>query len=175
MEAMRNASLRPCAAAALLLAACSSSTSTSSGPPANVAGSYTVDVTDGSNGCNFANWNQGAQAMNIAVSVSQNGSQVTATVNGVTGLFMTAGIGTNTFSGSLAGSQASMTATGTVQGTQGSCTFTTNATVDATFNGDTMQGTVTYTRVPAMQSSSCASLQGCQTVQSFSGARPPTH
>jgi hypothetical protein len=109
----------------------------------------------------------------IPVVVSQNQSLVTATVNGVTGLFMTAGIGTNTFSGSLEGAQTSLTATGTVQATQGSCTFTTNATVDATFLRDTMQGTVTYTRLPVGQSSGCAVIQGCQSVQSFSGARPP--
>jgi hypothetical protein len=157
--------------AALLATGCSSSTSTST--QTNVSGTYTVDVTNGANGCNIGAWMDGAMTSGIPVVVSQNQLVVTATVNGVTGLFMTAGIGTNTFSGALTGGEASMTATGTVQATQGSCTFTTNAKVDATFVRDTMQGTVTYTRAPAAQSSGCAAIQGCQSVQSFSGARPP--
>jgi hypothetical protein len=75
------------------------------------------------------------------------------------------------FSLSRAGARSSA---GTVQGTQGSCTFTTNATVDAVFNGDAMQGTVTYTRVPSNGSSGCAAIVGCQSVQNFSGTRPPS-
>jgi hypothetical protein len=154
-----------------LLGACSSSSSSTT--QVNVGGDYTVDITNGKNDCNMGNWTVGAMSTGIPVTVTQTGAQVTATVNGITGAFMKAGIGTNAFSGSLNGSQASMTATGTVQGVQGSCTFTTDATVDAIFSGDTMQGQVTYTRVPA-SGSGCATLQGCQSVQNFSGARPPS-
>jgi hypothetical protein len=161
-------------ACALALTGLACSSSTTSAPPVNVTGKYTVDVTDEANGCNIANWMQGQQSMGIPVTVTQQGASVTATVTGLVGAFMVAGIGTNTFSGTLTGGNTTMTATGTVQGTQGSCTFTTNATVQAAFSGDTMQGTVTYTRIPTMATSACASLQGCQSVQSFAGARPPS-
>jgi hypothetical protein len=170
---LRRSPLRHAALAALLATACSGSSSTTTFTGANVGGNYTVNVTNGTNGCNLGGWTDGAMSSGIGVAVTQNGTQLAATVGGVVGLFMTAGIGTNTFSGALVGTQASMTATGTVQGTQGSCTFTTNATVNATFSGDTMQGTVTYTRVPSTQSSGCAAIQGCQSIQNFSGARPP--
>jgi hypothetical protein len=163
--------LLPCAFALTVLA-CSSSTTTA--PPVNVTGNYTVDVTNEANGCNIGNWTQGQQSKGIPVAITQQGASVTATVTGLVGAFMVAGIGTNTFAGTLTGAVATMNATGTVQGTQGSCTFTTNASVQATFNGDTMQGTVTYTRVPTMATSACSSLQGCQSVQSFAGARPPS-
>jgi hypothetical protein len=153
--------------------ACSGGSSSTTAPT-DVAGSYTVDVTNASNGCMMGGWTTGAMSTGIGVVIQQSSQQLTATVSGVTGAFMTLGIGTNTFSGTLTGNQGSMTATGTVQGTQGSCTFTTNATVDAAFNGDAMQGTVTYTRVPANGSSGCAALVGCQSVQNFSGARPPS-
>src|SRR5258708_5571877 len=164
---LRYNPFRQATLAALLATACSGSSSTTTFTGANVSGNYTVNVTNGSNGCNMGGWTDGAMSSGIAVALSQNGTQLTATVGGVVGLFMTAGIGTNTFSGALVGSQGSMTATGTVQGAQGSCTFTTNATVNATFSGDTMQGTVTYTRVPTAQSSGCAAIQGCQSIQNF--------
>lgn len=156
-----------------LAAACGGSSSSSTLTSANVAGAYTVDVTNTSNGCNLGNWMDNAMSTGIPVTVAQNGTQLTATVAGLVGTFLNLGLGTNTFTGSLIGESATMNATGSVQGTQGSCTFTTNATIQASFSGDTMQGTVTYTRVPVGTNSSCAALQGCMSVQNFSGVRPP--
>jgi hypothetical protein len=158
-----------------LAAACGGNSSTTTLTSANVAGSYTVDVTNGNNGCNIAGWTDNAMSMNIGVTVAQNGTQLTVTVGGggLVGALLTAVLGTDTFSGPLVGESSTLTATGTVQGTQGSCTFTTNATIQASFNGDTMQGTVTYERVPVGASSGCTALQGCMSIQNFSGVRPP--
>jgi hypothetical protein len=154
-------------------AACGGNSSSTTLTSADVAGSYTVDVTNGQNGCNMGGWTDGAMSTGIGVTVAQNGTQLTATVGGLVGAFLSAGLGTNTFTGPLVGESATMTATGTVQVAQGSCTFTTNATIQAAFSGDTMQGTVTYQRVPVSTSSGCAALQGCMSVQNFSGVRPP--
>jgi hypothetical protein len=66
-----------------------------------------------------------------------------------------------------------LTAKGSVTGTQGNCAYTTDGAVEATFTGDTMQGTVTYTRV-TNGNPDCGALTGCKTTQQFSGARPPS-
>jgi hypothetical protein len=157
----------------MLCGACSGSSS--SGPPPDVHGTYTVDVTDEQDGCNLAGWMQGMQFMGIPVAIAQTGTQVTATVTGLVGIFMaaTSGLGTNQFSGTITGTQASMSAAGSSTATQGSCTYTTSATVDASFDGNTMNGTVTYTHVPTSASAPCDAIQGCQSTQTFSGARPP--
>ncbi|HZU83955.1 MAG TPA: hypothetical protein VE987_13600 [Polyangiaceae bacterium] len=165
--------MRPFFAAAALGGVVSCSSSSFSGPPPNVAGDYSVDVTDGSNGCQFANWTQGSTATGIPVTVTQNATSVGVTVDGLVGSLLKLGIGTNVFTGSLSGDRATMTAAGSVAGTQGNCAYTTNATIDATFNGDTMQGTLTYTRM-TNGNPDCAGITGCQTIQQFSGARPPS-
>lgn len=157
-----------------LLACSGSSTTTVTGPPADISGSYTVDVTDQSaNACNISGWTQGSSSAGIPVEVTQNGALATATVTGIVGAAMQLSIGTSSFSGNVAGTVATLSVMGSKLDSQGNCMFTTNATLVAEFTGDTMQGTVTYTRATD-GSSDCAGLVGCQNVQQFSGARPPS-
>jgi hypothetical protein len=50
--------------ALLAAAACSSG---NSAPPANVAGTYTLTVTDGANGCNIPNFTTGVASTGVVV------------------------------------------------------------------------------------------------------------
>ena len=134
-----------------------------------MAGNYTVSVTNGSNGCNIANFTPGAMASGITVQVTQSGSQVSANVMGFSGLALSLGVGSSTLVGQLSGSQATLSAS--ANHVQGSCTYTTTATANITWNGNTMQGTISYT--DAGNGSSCGVVQQCTSEQSFAGSRPP--
>jgi hypothetical protein len=153
--------------ALLAVVACSSSNSST---PANVAGTYTVSVTNGLNGCNVATFTPGAMSTGITVVVTQNGAQVSADVMGLAGVYLTAGVGSSTLVGQLDGSRAALTAS--ANHTQGMCAYTTTASADITFDGNTMQGSITYTD-SGNGSSTCGVMQSCTNEQMLAGSRPP--
>lgn len=155
-----------CALAAAALAACSSS-------PANVAGDYTVAVTNRDNGCNLANWTVGSSASNIGVTITQSGADAQATVNGLTGAYVSAALGSNVFVGTVDGDHLSLTLFGTRSQTMGNCTFTYNADLAADLNVDALTGTIDYT-AKGNNNPDCATITGCVSRQDFNGTRPPT-
>jgi hypothetical protein len=149
--------------ALLAAVACSSG---NSAPPANVAGTYTLTVTDGQNGCNISNFTTGATSTGVMVQITQNGSSVSATVQGYSGLVLDFATG-NTLSGTISGSQATLSATG--NHTQNNCAYTTTATANMTFNGNQVQGSISYAD-SGNGSSDCGVLQACTSSQTFSGS-----
>lgn len=155
--------------AASASAGCSSSNASSTSP-ASVAGTYTVNVTDGQNGCNIPNFTSGAMTSDISVVVSACGSQVCANVQGVSGFFLSVGVGTSTLTGSIQGNTATLTAS--ASHANATCMYTTTATATLTFDGNTMQGTMTYTD-SGNGSPDCGVAQQCTSEQTFAGSRPP--
>lgn len=143
--------------------------------PANVEGMYTVAVTNRDNGCNFANYTVGDTAQGIPVTIAQEGESVTVTVMGLTGGGLSLLIGSNIFSGTIAGTDFDLDLFGTRPQMQATCTFTYNAKIRGDIDGDAIAGRVEYraaTTTP--QNPDCASIQGCLTFQEFNGTRPPT-
>ena len=151
----------------VLLAACGG------GEPANVAGNYTVAVTNRDNGCAFQNWTVGNSASGIPVTITQSDTDVTASVEGLTGGFLALALGDRSFRGEVSGSHLSLDLIGTTSYTMGNCTYTFNALLDARVEGDTLMGQIVYTAATNDQSD-CATLEGCESVQDFNGTRPPT-
>lgn len=149
---------------ALVLAACG-------GDDVNVAGSYTMQVTNGENGCMFASWTVGAQGQ-APVTITQEGSQVTATVMGFAAISLGVAVGSNVFTGTIDGDELDLAIIGDVALSQGSCAYTINAEIHATARGDSMSGRIEY-RAATNNSSECGALTGCLTVQNFAGSRPP--
>lgn len=174
---MRRATLiamvRPTLAmiAALALVACGGGDDFESSP-VDVSGSYTVGVTNKSNGCGLQNWEEGKQSSGIGVTMQQDGSQITGTIDGVTGALVSLWLGASTFQGSVAGNQVEATNFGTKSFSLLACTYTINMVMDAVVTGDALQGTLSYT--PQTNGSpDCGVLDSCQSVQEFSGSRPP--
>jgi hypothetical protein len=149
----------------ITLVGCSSS-------PVDVTGDYSVQITNGANGCNFSNYNVGDTAMDIPVTITQNGDTATATVTGVTGDYLNLVLGANAFAGSVDGSSLDLTLDGTRSTTSGNCTFTYNASISADLNADSLSGNINYTPDPNTNSD-CASIEGCVTTQALAGSRPP--
>jgi hypothetical protein len=139
------------------------------GDPVDVAGNYTVAVTNRDNGCNFANWTVGEEFPGIPVVVTQDGGHATAVVTGPTGGFMVLVLGSNSYQGSVDGDELDLTLYGTRSQTTGTCTFTYTSEIVATSDGDLLTGRINY-RPQGNGSPDCTE---CLTYQDFNGIRPP--
>ena len=139
---------------------------------ANVAGDYTVAITNGANGCMFANYEVGASTSGIPVSITQTDDHVTAEVGGLAGGYLELVLGSRIFTGSVDGNDVSLRLTGTTMASMGTCDYSVDAVLEGRLTGDAMAGTINYTAVTD-GSNDCGSLEGCDTVQNFSGSRPP--
>ena len=73
------------------------------GDPVNAEGTYTINVTNRENGCNFANWTVGESASNIQVVINQQDTNVNADVMGVTRIYLDAILGSHVFEGIVDG------------------------------------------------------------------------
>jgi len=149
--------------ALLACAACSSD---------DVAGDYAVAVTNRENGCSIQNWTVGDQATGIAVTITQDGSRVTATVGGVTGALLDLALGARAYTGNVDGNDLDLEIIGTRPMQSGNCTFTYNSEILAAADGDVLTGTIHY-RGAGNGNADCASITGCDSVQEFNGTRPP--
>jgi hypothetical protein len=159
--------MRTIAIPLLLVAAAACSGSNDNGPPADVAGTYTLTITDGQNGCNIQNFTTNASQTGIKVTFTQNGSDLSATVQGSSGLVLAFATG-NTMSGWINGREASLSST--ANHTIGNCAFSTTATANMTFVDNQVQGTVVYTD-SGNGSSDCGPMQNCSSTQTFTGSR----
>jgi len=52
---------------------------------ADVAGSYTIAITNGASTCKFDNWVEGKETSGIGLTITQDGQKVHATLDGVIG------------------------------------------------------------------------------------------
>jgi hypothetical protein len=139
---------------------------------ADVAGDYSISITNRENGCNFDNWTEGDTATGISLSITQDGSDVTGTVGGLTGQFLNLWLGSATYTGTVSGDDVEMTLYGERSFNEGNCSFTFNSTIVADSNGDVLTGDVLY-RAATNGNPDCAALEGCVTRQQFNGTRPP--
>lgn len=151
------------ALSALALGACA---------PADVAGTYTVAVTNGDNGCMLTGWTVGDSSSGIGFTIEQSGGNVNGTVTGVTGGVLTLLFGSNRFTGSVVGSGVQMSLQGTRAASAGACAFTGVAEIDGALSGDALQGTITY-RYSTNNVPDCGYRTTCRSRQSFAGSRPP--
>lgn len=148
------------------------STPACDGDPADVAGNYTLAITKRDNGCNFDNWTEGDTDTNIPLVITQEGSNVTGTVEELWGAFLNAWLGSKVYSGTVDGHDVTMTIIGTRSTTEGNCTYTFNSTIDAHLAGDLLEGWVEYTAA-TNDNSDCSSIEGCVSRHQFNGTRPP--
>lgn len=145
------------------------------GSDADVAGTYSVAVTNRDNGCMFANWTAGETAANIPVVITQRESDVTLSINGVAGVLLVGLLGAdgNTYAGEVDGSDIDVESFGTRSQSSGNCTFTYNSRITGELDGDALSGRIEY-RSADNGNPDCSTISGCLTYQDFNGTRPPT-
>lgn len=148
-----------------LLAACTSD-------PVDAEGTYTVSVTNRENGCNFDNWTVGNSASNINAVINQEGTKAGVDVMGVTGAYLDLILGSHVFNGNVDGDEIDVTILGTRSAVTGNCTFTLDARLHATLDGDVLTGRIDYSK-HGNGNSDCAPINGCITYQDMNGTRPP--
>lgn len=148
-----------------LLASCGSE-------PAGVAGSYTVNLIHGANGCMTADWMEGDTTMAVPLEITQEGASFTATVTGFAALYLDGAVGSHVFTGQVSGSHLDGTLRGTGRST-GTCAYTLNIDMDADLSGDVITGQLRW-YADTNSSPDCGMYATCSNLQSFNGTRPPT-
>lgn len=137
---------------------------------ADVAGNYTAQITNGTDGCSLG-LTKGENAT-ASFTVTQDGGDVTLTIDGLAGLFIAVQTGSAVLTGGVDGDDVNVLHKGTVSRTAMSCDYTINVQLKGTQDGDTMSGRVEY-RAATNNDPTCGSHQGCLTVQEFNATRPP--
>jgi hypothetical protein len=156
---------------AVSLAGCASDGNTTS-EPGSVAGDYSLAFTDTStNNCALGNWTNGASTTNVGFTVTQAGTSIAGTVNGLAGDADDVAYGTNTYQGTLSGQSFHMSTTSRAMA-QGNCAYTLEIDMDGTFDGNTLNGTRSFHGM-TNNGSDCGALNDCESIQQVSGARPP--
>jgi hypothetical protein len=140
--------------------------------PADVAGTYTISLTNRENGCMFANWVVGEQTTGVRVTITQSGDSASASVEGTAGAFFDLWLGGHVYTGTVDGDELSLELFGNRPQTLGNCAFTYNSRITATIHGDALSGRVEYT-AKTNNNPDCAALESCITYQDFNGTRPP--
>ncbi len=141
--------------------------------PADVAGNYTVNVTNGENGCAIDGWTVGETSSSIPLVVTQDDSTVQLDVQGATGGVLDLVIGGSLFNGEVSGNGVTASLIGTNSARQGGCNYTITIDLDANVNGDFIEGELAW-RPVTNHHADCGILETCQTLQSFNGSRPPS-
>src|SRR3954451_15024074 len=143
---------------ALLLGACGSDNNGAAA--VDVSGTYNGPVTNGANSCPGL-WNSG-MTNDAVVTVAQTGSNVSIQVKGAAGLLLQAGFGTNSFAGAVNGTHVEAAIIGSVSAARGGCMYTSNGSLSADLDGNTLAGSITYTP-QTNNHADCTSMQvtGC--------------
>src|SRR6476661_6480744 len=94
-----------------------------SSSPANVAGDYSVAVTNETDSCQLG-WTVGMSNTGVQVTITQSGANATAVVMGGGGIALDVALGTNSFTGTVDGDSMDLNAVGTAAKTMGNCTYT---------------------------------------------------
>lgn len=141
--------------------------------PADVAGNYTVSVTNGMNRCEIDGWDEGSSSSSIPVTVTQDEDQVTLLVEGGTGVLLNLAVGGNRFDGQVGGNDITAALVGDNTSRDGECVYTITVDMDATVDGDVIEGELLW-RPVTNGHPDCGSLDTCEgNLQTFNGTRPP--
>src|SRR5215475_5340911 len=126
--------------ALLLLAGCTSD------EPVDITGDYALATTNGTNGCGFANWTEGATSTGVVVKFRQTDTHFTAELTGLVRVYVELIVGSYIFAGEVAGStfQATLAGTREIMEEGKTCRYRVNADIDGTLSRDTISGMLTY-------------------------------
>lgn len=156
-------------ALALLCASCADDT------PVNVAGAYSLNFTAGQNGCALSGWTEGGTATGVELDLVQDAGSgnVTGSVKQVVGIYLAVLLGTADFAGRVSGRSLDVLLDGTKSYTQLGCTYHFQLHLTGDLAGDILTGSLDISTI-TNHSSDCGVLEGCHSLETFNGSRPPT-
>lgn len=129
----------------------------------DVSGAWGGTVRNDSNSCP-GNFNVG-ETNNVQLTVTQDVAKVSVKLEGVVGVLLNLGFGTDTFNGTLTSDTIDASLLGQKSNVEGACTYKWTASLKGSVRDGRMNGTVTYK--PNPQSGDCSAIQSCSRVQSF--------
>jgi len=129
----------------------------------DVSGAWGGTVRNDSNSCP-GNFNVD-ETNNIQLTVTQDVAKVSVKLEGVVGVLLNFGFGTDTFNGTLTSDAIDASLLGQKSVVEGTCTFKWTASLKGSVRDAKMNGTVTYK--PNPQSGDCSAIASCSRVQSF--------
>jgi len=135
--------------------------------PENVAGTYEATLVGRSNECRFEGFGEQGSVGVAPVTVEQTGADVTVRADGLAGLFLSLGFGGEpVFIGTVTGDELVARYRGNRSFTEGGCTWTVEATIEAQATGSRLVGDLVY-RPLLNDHPDCASLPvaGCRAIQ----------
>ncbi len=141
--------------------------------PADVAGNYSLAVTNGENGCEVDGWTVGESNANVPAVITQTDGDAQVEVQGVSGAFLNLVVGSNRFVGGVGGDRITADLIGDNSGREGERSFTWTIELDATVTGDVIEGELLWRPVTNAHPD-CGRLEMCRNRQAFNGTRPPT-
>jgi hypothetical protein len=139
------------------------------GTPVDVAGEYTVSLTNTTNDCMMP-WKDGATTNGVLFTIRQTGTQLTAEADGDAALSLVLLTGTNLFDGNIHGNGFTLVADGPTVFQAGNCMYNVDATVEGTIVDNIIHGTLTYS--PVFGSDPECAQYACTAVEDFTGTRP---
>ena len=142
--------------------------------PADLAGDYSVDLTNEYNDCATMamNWMAGSVSEDVPFSITQNGVHISAETMGAPAIAFLLLTGTLPFEGEIHDSHFVLVNTGTKVYDFDDCSYTINATVEGDLDGDTITGTLVYS--PVVGDDPACHDYACRAEQSFTGTRSPS-
>ena len=155
--------------ALLLLQACTSD------EPVDVTGDYVLALTNGENGCGFANWTVGATSTGVTVKfIQMDAGRITVELTDpVLRTYVAIIIGSFIFAGEVSGAsfQATLAGTREIMEQGKTCKYRVNADIDGSLVRDTISGTISYRVVVVTPAADCPP-DNCATLATFNGVRP---
>jgi hypothetical protein len=141
-------------------------------PPQDVAGSYTVSVVNGVNGCAFDNYQPGNTTV-VPLTVTQQPDLATgrATFGSFIGIFYGFLVGSADYAIRVSGRSMDGIIVGKSTSQKDGCNVTYNAILSATVEGELIRGKVSFVSVPDGAPGCAKAL--CTSEQTFNGTRPP--
>lgn len=139
-----------------------------------IAGTWTLTIRNGQNGCMFGDWQEGAMNL-VELAVEQDPLQdarIRARVQGLAGLVFGVGFGSADLSGTIDGRQVQLVLVSENPiAAPGGCMFTPRIAASATVDSRTFRnGKLVYSPYTT-SGPACAPIAGCETVQTFEGVR----
>jgi hypothetical protein len=132
-------------------------------------GMYSVALTNQENGCGFPDWAPGATS-NVEVKIREDKLMLAADPQGSLASLLMSWLGSHTFRGPYQGARLELVLAGSKLASQQSCTYTFDVTLDATLDGDLLDGSMLY-RARTNGVSACGALNGCASRQALHATR----
>ncbi len=145
--------------------------SCSDDPPADVEGTYAVDVSNGDDDCSFDNFAGGASDLILTQGIDDPAMVSSEFSGGGVAAFLGVALGGSEMTGLIEGRTLTLNRTGADRTTAEFCEYHINAALTGTVNGDAIEGTIVYTGQIDFETADCPFLDNCMSEQSFSGTR----